>query len=542
MMMMGGGAKGLTEFGGAPIILLQDQETKKRLKGYEAHKANIMACTQVADTIRSSFGPKGMDKIIVSPDGDVTITNDGATILKKMPVNHEIARLLVELSQSQDEEIGDGTTGVVILAGALLKQALQLLDIKLHPLRIADGYEDACNIATQHTISISKQLNDASQKIEYLKQAAMTALCSKVVSSQSELLADICVRAVLAVADEEHKDVNFDLIKVEGKAGGRLEETTLIDGIALDKDFSHSQMAKQVDDAKIAILTCPFEPPKPKAKHKLSIKDSEAYKQLLDQEQKYFKDMVARVKESGATVVICQWGFDDEANHLLLTENLPSIRWVGGQEIELISLATGGQIVPRFEDLTPQKLGSAKCVKEVSVGTEDDKMILIEGCPQGKAVTILVRGGNQMVISEAKRCIHDALCVVRNLLTDPRIVPGGGASEVSASLAVLEASRNVGTIETHALEAFAEALMSIPEALAENTGLNGIEMTTNLKAQQLSEKNPNIGIDCAAGTCADMMSKKVFESLSSKVHQLALATQVVKMILKIDDIIVPDEQ
>eukprot|EP01054_Gregarina_sp_Poly1_P006829 Gregarina_sp_Poly_1__6828@NODE_369_length_9158_cov_93_280497_g305_i0_p1_GENE_NODE_369_length_9158_cov_93_280497_g305_i0NODE_369_length_9158_cov_93_280497_g305_i0_p1_ORF_typecomplete_len541_score103_30Cpn60_TCP1/PF00118_24/5_5e167_NODE_369_length_9158_cov_93_280497_g305_i072958917 len=534
---------GLNEFGGTPIILLQDQESKKRLKGYEAHKANILACTQVADTIRSSFGPKGMDKIIVSPDGDVTITNDGATILKKMPVNHEIARLLVELSQSQDEEVGDGTTGVVILAGALLKQALQLLDMKMHPLRIADGYEEACQVAMNRVINIAIDMENASKRIDLLKQAAMTALCSKVVSSQSELLADICVKAVLAVADESRKDVNFDLIKIEGKPGGKLEETTLVAGIALDKDFSHSQMKKQVDDAKIAILTCPFEPPKPKAKHKLSIKDADAYNQLLGQEKAYFKDMVARVKNSGATVAICQWGFDDEANHLLLTENLPAVRWVGGQEIELISLATGGQIVPRFEDLTPQKLGRAKCVREVSVGTEDEKMIFIEGCPEGKAVTILVRGGNQMVISEAKRCIHDALCVVRNLLTDSRVIAGGGAAETAASLAVLEASRNAAPSQTHALEAFSEALMSVPEALAENSGLNAIELMGTLKAQQVATRNPNLGVDCLSGTCADMMNKKVFESLHSKTHQLALATQVVKMILKIDDIIVPgDEQ
>eukprot|EP01053_Blabericola_migrator_P003880 Blabericola_migrator_1__3879@NODE_216_length_11289_cov_52_870166_g183_i0_p2_GENE_NODE_216_length_11289_cov_52_870166_g183_i0NODE_216_length_11289_cov_52_870166_g183_i0_p2_ORF_typecomplete_len539_score155_42Cpn60_TCP1/PF00118_24/1_2e171_NODE_216_length_11289_cov_52_870166_g183_i0846010076 len=537
-MMQGG----LTEFGGAPIILLQDQESKKRLKGYEAHKANILACKQVADTIRSSFGPKGMDKIIVSPDGDITITNDGATILKKMPVNHEIARLLVELSQSQDDEVGDGTTGVVIIAGALLKEALHLLDMKLHPLKIADGYEQACQIANQRIQEISTKLDDETQRLEILKQAATTALCSKVVSSQSELLADICVKAVMAVADADRKDVNFDLIKVEGKAGGKLEETALIEGIALDKDFSHSQMKKEVEDAKIAILTCPFEPPKPKAKHKLSIKDSGAYKELLEQEQKYFRDMVQMVKSSGANVVICQWGFDDEANHLLLTNELPAIRWVGGQEIELISLATGGQIVPRFEDLTPEKLGRAKSVKEISVGTEDDKMVFIEGCPKGRAVTILVRGGNEMVISEAKRCIHDALCVVRNLICDPQVVAGGGASEVAASLAVLEASRNLGTVEAHALEAFADALMSVPEALAENSGLNPIEVSSNLKAEQLATQNPHLGLDCNSGVCADMLQRRVLESLGSKTHQLALATQVVKMILKIDDIIVPDDE
>eukprot|EP01057_Protomagalhaensia_wolfi_P000326 Protomagalhaensia_wolfi_Nauph_80__325@NODE_1181_length_1675_cov_9_431540_g905_i0_p1_GENE_NODE_1181_length_1675_cov_9_431540_g905_i0NODE_1181_length_1675_cov_9_431540_g905_i0_p1_ORF_typecomplete_len386_score105_55Cpn60_TCP1/PF00118_24/3_8e117Fer4_19/PF06902_11/2_7e02Fer4_19/PF06902_11/4_7e02Fer4_19/PF06902_11/8_NODE_1181_length_1675_cov_9_431540_g905_i03891546 len=385
-------------------------------------------------------------------------------------------------------------------------------------------------------------MSDQSKRLDLLKKAAMTALCSKVVSSQSDLLADICVNAVLAVFDESRKQANLDLIKVEGKAGGKLEETVLIDGIALDKDFSHSQMKKEVTDAKIAILTCPFEPPKPKAKHKLSIKDSAAYTALLEQEQKFFRDQVDRVKESGANVVICQWGFDDEANHLLLEADLPAVRWVGGQEIELISLATGGQIVPRFEDLAPHKLGTAKSVKEISVGTEDDKMIYIEGCPSGRAVTVLVRGGNEMVIAEAKRCIHDALCVVRNLLVDPRIVAGGGAPETAAALALLSAARSVASVETHALEGFAEALMSLPESLAENSGLNSIEICSNLKAQQLTDQNPNLGIDCTAGVVTDILEKQVFESLSSKTHQLALATQVVKMILKIDDIIVPDEE
>lgn len=373
--MIQGGANGL----GQPIILLADQEEKKRLKGHEAHKANILAATQVSRTVRSSFGPKGMDKIIISPDGDITVTNDGATILKKMPVEHECARLLVELSKSQDDEVGDGTTGVVILAGALLEEALKLIEQKLHPLRIADGFEKACNIALAYCDQIALDIMEAKGERETLKRAALTSLSSKVVSSQASLLADICVDAVCAVADRERRDVNFELIKVEGKNGGKLEDSTLIDGIAIDKEFSHSQMIKEIKDAKIAILTCPFEPPKPKTKAKLHVKSAEAYKELFEQEQEYFRDMVKRVKDSGANCVICQWGFDDEANHLLYKNDLPAIRWVGGQEIELVSLATGGRIVPRFEDLDESKLGHAEVVKETSSGTEDDKMILIQG-------------------------------------------------------------------------------------------------------------------------------------------------------------------
>ncbi|EZG45358.1 putative chaperonin containing T-complex 1 delta subunit, tcpd protein [Gregarina niphandrodes] len=529
---------GLAELGGAPLIIIQDQQEKKRLTGHEAHKANLMAGIKVAETVRTSFGPKGMDKIVISQDGDVVVTNDGATILKKMPVEHECARLLVELSQSQDDQIGDGTTGVVILAGALLQKALKLLDKNLHPIKIANGFEKASRVAIARCEEVASRLSLEDE--EALVKAAKTSLCSKVVSSESEKLARIVVQAVLAVADKERGDVNLDLIKVEYKPGGRLADTKLVDGIALDKTFSHSQMRTEIQDAKIAILTCPFEPPKPKTKHKLTVKSREAYKELVDKEQEYFKDMVAKVKASGANVVMCQWGFDDEANHLLFQNDLPAVRWVSGNEIELISLATGGPIVPRFEDLTPEKLGTAKCVREISMGTEDDRLVLVEGCPGGRAVTILIRGSNLMATQEAKRCIHDALCVVRNLVADTRVVPGGGAVETACSLRVLEEVKKTTDLDQHAMEAFAEALMAVPEALSENTGLNAVETLGKLRAEQLNQKNPNLGVDCYQGQVTDMLANQVYESLSSKTHQIALATQVVKMILKIDDIIVPN--
>lgn len=520
------------DFGSGPIILVADQESKRRLKGYEAQKANMLAAIQVADIVRTSFGPRGMDKIIVGPDGDVTISNDGATILKMMPVEHECAKLLVDLSKSQDDEVGDGTTGVVVLAGALLKQALKLLEKKVHPLRIADGFEMACQLAIKHCEEVSASLT---LEEDVMRRVAITALCSKVVSSRSAELADLCVKAVLSVADLSRSDVNFDLIKVEGKPGGKLEDTRLIEGIALNKDFSHSQMAKEVINAKIAILTCPFEPPKPKTKHKLSIRNPEAYNELVLQEQKYFSDMVEKVRNSGANVVLCQWGFDDEANHLLLRHNLPAVRWVGGQEIELLSLATGGRIVPRFEDLAPHKLGTAARVAEVSIGTEDERMIIIEGCPKGKAVTILVRGGNAMVISEAKRSIHDALCSIRNLITDNRILPGGGAVETACALKIIQESKYIDSLEQHAVEAFGEALLTIPEALAENSGLDSINTIGNLKAKHTNTTNHNFGVDPTENVTgiSDMMKKHVYETLNSKTHQLALATQVNLTTIKI---------
>lgn len=316
---------------------------------------------------------------------------------------------MVELSKSQDNEIGDGTTGVVVLAGALLEQAQALLDKGIHPLKIADGFEKACEIGVEKVEDIATELDIEINDHEELIKCAMTALGSKVVSKQKRKLAEIAVKAVLGVADMERRDVNLDLIKLVGKTGGSIEDTTFIDGIVIDKEFSHPQMMKDVEDAKICILTCPFEPPKLKTKHNLEIKCKEDYEKLYEIEQKYFTDMVASVKDSGANMVLCQWGFDDEANHLLMHNKLPSVRWVGGVEIELIAIATGGRIIPRFQEITPEKLGKAGHVKEVQFGTTNEKMIVIEECSNSKAVTILIRGGNKMIVAEALRCIHDAI-------------------------------------------------------------------------------------------------------------------------------------
>lgn len=341
--------------------------------------------------------------MLVSPDGDVCVTNDGATIMEQMQVEHPTGRLLVELSKSQDNEIGDGTTGVVVFAGALLEQAQILIDKGIHPLKIAEGFEKGADEACHHLESISQELNIKERDHEELIKAAVTSLGSKVVSKDKRKLAEIAVKAILSVADLTRKDVNFELIKVEGKVGGSLEDTQLIQGIVLDKHMSHPQMDKEISDAKICILTCPFEPPKPKTKYTVDIKNAEAYKKLYDHEQEYFRDMVKRVKDSGANLVICQWGFDDEANHLLMQNKLPAVRWVGGTEIELIALATGGSIIPRFSEIKPEKLGRARLVKEINFGTTEDRMIQIEDCTVNKAVTILVRGGSTMIVDEAKR-------------------------------------------------------------------------------------------------------------------------------------------
>jgi len=529
------GSLAFDEFG-RPFMILKDEMAQNRLTGNDAIKSHIIAAKAVANILKTSLGPKGLDKLMVSADGDVTITNDGATILKQMDVDHQVAKLMVQLSQSQDDEIGDGTTGVVVLCGALLEQAEHLIDKGIHAIRIADGFELAAQCAVKNLEKIADEYKIDPSNTDNLIRTAKTTLGSKIINKCHDQMARIAVDAVMAVADLETKDVNFELIKVEAKVGGAMEDSMLVKGVIVDKDFSHPQMPKQLKDAKIAILTCPFEPPKPKTKHKLDVQSVEDYKQLRAYEKETFEKMVEQVKETGANLAICQWGFDDEANHLLLQRELPAVRWVGGPEIELIAIATGGRIVPRFQELSKEKLGTAGLVRELTFGTTKDKMLVIEECKNSKAVTIFLRGGTRMIIDEAKRSMHDALCVVRNLVRDNRVVYGGGAAEISCALAVSKEADNIKTIEQYAFRSFADALEQVPLALAENCGLPPIETLTDIKSRQVSENNPALGVNCMELGSSDMKEQSVIETLHSKKSQIQLATQLVKMILKIDDI------
>ncbi|KAK0450225.1 chaperonin Cpn60/TCP-1 family [Armillaria borealis] len=526
---------------GRPFIIVREQGKKTRSHGVEAIKSHILAARTVANIIRTSLGPRGLDKILISPDGEITVTNDGATILGQMEVEHQIAKLLVQLSKSQDDEIGDGTTGVVVLAGALLEQSEALLDKGIHPIRIADGFDRACAVAVEELDRISDRVEYSKENTENLLKTAMTSLGSKIVSKEHQQFAQIAVDAVLQVADLDRRDVPFDLIKVDGKVGGSLADTQLIKGVLIDKDMSHPQMPHSVKDARLAILTCPFEPPRPKTKHKLDITSVEEYKKLREYEKEKFTDMVKRVKDTGANLVICQWGFDDEANHLLMQNELPAVRWVGGPEIELIAIATQGRIVPRFEDLTAEKLGKAGIVREVSFGTTRDKMLVIEQCANTRAVTIFVRGSNKMIVDEAKRALHDALCVVRNLVVDNRVVYGGGAADISCAIAVSKAADEIPSIEQYAMRAFASALDAVPLALAENSGLSPIETLTDVRSRQIKEGNSRLGIDCNGRGQNDMKEQFVYDPLISKRQQYLLATQLVRAVLKIDDVIIAGE-
>nr|POE49054.1 t-complex protein 1 subunit epsilon [Quercus suber] len=524
---------------GRPFIIVRDQGKKKRSHGIDAVKQHILAARTVSNIVKTSLGPRGLDKILISPDGDITVTNDGATILGQMDITNHIAKLLVSLSQSQDAEIGDGTTGVVVLAGALLEQAAELIDKGIHPIRIADGYDAACDVAVKELDSISDVMPFSREDTSNLVKVAKTSLGSKIVSKAHDQFANMAVDAVLSVADLERKDVDFELIKVDGKVGGALEDSLLVKGVIVDKDFSHPQMPSEVRDAKLAILTCAFEPPKPKTKHKLDITSVAEFKELQKYEQAKFAEMIKQIKDTGANVVICQWGFDDEANHLLLTNELPAVRWVGGPEIELIAIATNGRIVPRFEDLSAAKLGKAGIVREMSFGTTREKMLIIEDCANSRAVTCFLRGSNKMIIDEAKRSLHDALCVVRNLVKDNRIVYGGGSAEIACSLAVEKAALQEPGLAQYSMRAFADALDAVPMALAENSGLSPIETLSELKARQgKGEGRGRLGVDCMQSGSNDMKQHFVIDPLISKRQQLLLATQLCRMVLKVNNVII----
>lgn len=524
---------------GRPFIIVRDQGQKQRKHGVEATKSHILAARSVASIVKTSLGPRGLDKILVSQDGDITITNDGATILSQMDLDNEIAKLLVELAKSQDDEIGDGTTGVVVLASALLDQALELIEKGIHPIKIANGFDEACKIACLHLDKVADQISVSAEKTDSnLLKAAKTSLGSKIVSKAHDHFAQMAVDAVLSVADMERRDVDFELIKMESKVGGGIEDSALIKGVLLDKEFSHPQMAKEIKDCKIAILTCPFEPPKPKTKHKLDISSVEEFKQLQEYEQKKFVEMIDRVKESGANVVACQWGFDDEANHLLLANKLNAIRWIGGSELELLAIATNGRIVPRFEHLAAEKLGHAGTIRELEFGTTRDRMLVVEDCSNTKAVTCFIRGSNEMIAAEGVRALHDSICVVRNLIRDSRVIYGGGAAELTCSIAVSEAADQQKGIDQYAFRAFSTALDQIPLTLAENSGLDPIETLSNLKSKQILEKSSHLGVDCLGKGTNDMKELFVIDPLIGKKQQLLLATQLTRMILKINDVII----
>ncbi|NWG36090.1 thermosome subunit beta [Nitrososphaera sp.] len=518
--------------GGMPVLILK--EGASQTKGRDAQKNNITAAKLIAEIVRTSLGPRGMDKKLVDTLGDVTITNDGATILKEIDVQHPAAKMMVEISKATDNEVGDGTTSVVVLAGALIEKAEELINKDVHPTIIVDGYRKSA----AKTIEI---LNSIAQKIEgnekgELSRVAMTSMQTKIVSREAEDLAKIVVNAALAVADKTDAGYRMDVddIKVEKKAGGSIRDTKLIKGIVLDKEVVHGGMPKKIEKAKIALINAALEIEKTEFDAKINISSPDQMKMFLEEENKMLKSMVDKIVDAGANVVVCQKGIDDIAQHYLAKAGILAVRRVKESDMGKMARATGARIVNNLDDLSAKDLGAAELVEERKV--ETDKWVFVEGCKHPKSVTILIRGGSQRVVDEADRSVHDALMVSKDVLEKPAIVAGGGAPEAYAASKLREWANTLSGREQLAAEKFAEALEVIPLALAENAGMDPIDTITELRSRQ-SKGAKWTGVDARNAKVADMSKLDVVEPLAVKEQIIKSATEAASMILRIDDVI-----
>ena len=521
-----------SELAGQQIIILKEGTSRSR--GQDALKANIMAAKIIAESVRSSLGPKGMDKMLVDGFGDVTITNDGATILDEMEVQHPAAKMMVEVAKTQDDEVGDGTTTSVVVAGELLKKAEELIDQGIHPTVIVDGYRQASNRALEVLDEIAIKI-DATDK-STLRRVAEVSLASKILAEDKEAMAELAVNAILQVAEKtpDGYKVDIDDVKVEKKPGESLTDTALIKGIVLDKEIVHPGMPKRVEDAKIALVDAPLEVEKTEFDAKINIENPEQMKAFLDEEEKMLKDMTDKVSSSGANVLLCEKGIDDVAQHYLAKKGILAVRRVKQSDMEKLVKATGGRVVSNVNDLRPEDLGFAKLVEERKVA--DDKMTFVEGSKNPKAVTILVRGGSERLVDEAERAIHDALCVVRDVVLDPRVVGGGGAPEAEVARRLREHAQKLSGKEQLAVIAFGEALETLPTALAENAGLDPIDILVQLRVAH--EKGQLwAGVDVNESKVADLKERGILEPIGVKIQVIKSASEAAGMILKIDDVI-----
>jgi len=518
--------------GGMPVLILK--EGASETKGKEAQRNNINAAKTVAQIVRTSLGPRGMDKMLVDSLGDVTITNDGATILKEIDVQHPAAKMMVEISKATDNEVGDGTTSVVVLAGSLIEMAEELITKNVHPTVIVDGYRKCAvkSIELLNNIAIKVTNNEKEQLIKIAK----TSMQTKLVSKESNDLANIVVTASQQVADTANGSTRVDLddIKVEKKSGGSIKDTRLIKGIVLDKEVVHGGMPKRVEKAKIALINSALEIEKTEFDAKLNITSPEQMKRFLDEENTMLKSMVEKITGAGANVVICQKGLDDIAQHYLAKANVLTVRRVKESDMTKLSRATGARIINNLDDLTSKDLGSADLVEERKV--ETDKWVFVEGCKNPKSVTILIRGGSQRVVDEAERSVHDALMVTKDVLEKPFIVAGGGSPEAYVSGKLREWTNTLTGREQLAAEKFADALEIIPLTLAENAGMNQIDTLAELRSKQ-NKGSKWAGIDARNSRIADMSKLEIFEPLSVKEQIIKSATEVASMLLRIDDVI-----
>jgi thermosome len=520
------------QLGGLPVQILREGSSRSR--GRDVQHNNIMAAQIIAEAVRSALGPKGMDKMLVDSMGDVTITSDGRTILDEMDVQHPAAKMMIEVAKTQDDEVGDGTTTSVILAGELLGKAEDLINKNVHPTVIIDGYRKAANKALEiiETISITIEPNDKG----YLKKVAMTSMASKLVAENREKLAEIVVEAILNVAEKVGDEVKVDLddIMVVKKTGESLTDTKLIKGIILDKEIVHPGMPKRVETAKIALLDTALEVEKTEFDAKINIETPEQMDSFLKEEENMLQEMVDKIAKSGANVLVCQKGIDDMVQHFLARKGILAIRRAKKSDMEKLAKATGGKVISNLNDMTKKDLGEAALVEERKIS--DDKMTFIEGCKNPLSVAILIRGGTQRFIDEAERSIHDALCVVRDVVQEPKILAGGGAPEMEIARTLRDYAESLPGREQLAVQRYAEAIEAVPLTLGENAGLDPINILTELRVRH--EKGEKwAGVDVFEGKVKDMENLEVYEPLVVKKQLIKSATEAATMILKIDDVI-----
>ena len=522
----------MAQMQGVPVLILK--EGTERARGRDARENNIMAVRALADAVRSSLGPRGQDKMLVDSLGDVTITNDGATILDEIEVQHPAAKMLVQVAKAQDAETGDGTTTAVVVCGELLKQALGLITSGVHPTVIISGYRKAVDKATEvlDGMSVDCTLEDRNKLLKVVE----TSMASKLIAEAKDFLAPIAVDSVLQITEETNSGLvaDIDHIKVEKKEGGSVRDTQLVRGVIVDKEIVHSEMPRRISKAKIALVNASMEVEKTEMDAEIRITDPEQMKSFLDEEQRMLKSISEKVKATGANVVFGQKGIDDKVQHYLAKDGILAVRRIKKSDMEALARATGGSVVSSIDYLTEEHLGACETVEERKVG--DDKMVFVEGCKDPKTVSVLIRGGTERVVDEAERAFHDAVSVVRDAVEDAKIVPGGGAPEVEVASQLREFAGTLKGREQIAVNRFADAMEIIPKTLAENAGHDPIDVIVALRADHGSGKN-TMGVDVHSGKSKDMMKAGVLEPLRVKTHAVRSATEAASLILRIDDVI-----
>jgi thermosome len=522
-----------SQLSGQPILILKEGGDRKR--GRDAQSTNIMAAKIIAEAVKSTLGPRGMDKMLVDSLGDIVVTNDGVTILKEMDIEHPAAKMMVEVAKTQENEVGDGTTTAVVLAGELLKRSEGLIEQDIHPTIVAQGYRMAADKARDILENFAEKIsiND----IATLNQISATAMTGKGSDVAKEFLSQIVVDAVMAVAEKDNTKIVIDLddIKIEKKTGAHVDKTELVQGVVIDKDKAHPSMPDSVKNAKIALVNSALEVKDTEVDAEIRITDPNQLKAFLGEEEKSLKEMVEKIKASGANVLFVQKGIDDLAEHYLAKAGIFAIKRAKKSDMEKLVKATGADIVTNLDDLTKKDLGSAGLVEVEKIG--DDEMTFVKGCKDPKSVSLLVRGGTEHIVDETERSIEDALGVVTTAVKDQKIVAGGGAPEAEVAKGLRDYAKGVGGREQLAIEAFADSIEVIPRALAENAGLDPIDVIVDIRSKHEKKGGARFGLDVNDGKIKDMFKEGVIEPLRVKIQAVDSASEVAVMILRIDDVI-----